>query len=113
MSPQGGRGQGPNVGEGVEKGLILEGHAFHLGLLQHDFGNEDVIGVRGGPPGQLPALVMKKPVEVPAKSVGGGGSDSARSQAFRHMVPRKTLLGRGLSPLRRPGLKNLGGSLTG
>ena len=68
--PQGGPGQGPNVGEGMDKGLILEGHAFHLGLLQHDFGNEDVIGVSGGPPGQLPPLVMKKPVEVPAKSAG-------------------------------------------
>ena len=82
MSRKGARARDQNVGEGMDKGLILEGHAFHLGLLQHDFGNEDVIGVSGGPPGQLPPLVMKKPVEVPAKSVDGGGSDPARLERF-------------------------------
>ena len=92
--PQGGPGQGQNVGEGIDKGFILEGHAFHLGLLQHDFGNEDVIGVSGGPPGQLPPLVMKKPVEAPAKSVGGGGSDPARLEPFGKWFHAK------LSPVR-------------
>ena len=80
MSRKGARARDEDVGEGLDKGLVLEGHAGHLGLLQHDFRNEDVIGVSGVPPGQLPPLVMIKPVEVPAKSADGGGSDPARSE---------------------------------
>ena len=80
MSRKGARAREKTSGKAWIKGSILKGHSTHLGLLQHDFRNEDVIGVRGVPPGQLPPLVMKKPVEVPAKSVDGGGSDPARRE---------------------------------
>ena len=82
MSRRGARARDQTSGKALIKGLDIEGHTFHLGLLQHDFRNEDVIGVSCGPPGHLPPLFMKKAVEVPAKPVDGGGGQAAHLKDF-------------------------------
>ena len=60
-----GRRAGRRCGEGRQEALVVRHHAVHLGLLQHDLGDEDRPGVPRAPPGQV-ALVLNPPFQQAA-----------------------------------------------
>ena len=45
-----------DVGERREEVPVVRYHAGHLGLLQHHFGDEDPVRIRGVPPGEITAI---------------------------------------------------------
>lgn len=48
----GGRREGGQVGETLEKPVIVGDDPLHLGLLEHHFRKPDPVGIQGAPPGQ-------------------------------------------------------------
>src|SRR3972149_5236676 len=58
-------GQAGERGIAPEELLVLRDHALHLGLLEHDLGDEDVVGIVGVPPRQVTA-VPAVPAEQPS-----------------------------------------------
>ena len=61
-------GKGGGGGEGGEKARVVSGNGGHLGLLQHDFGEPDAVGV-AAVPGQVVAAVLFLPAD---EAVGEG-----------------------------------------
>ena len=48
-----GRGEGLEGGVAVEELVVLGHHAIDLGLLEHDLGDQDVVGIARAPPRQV------------------------------------------------------------
>ena len=53
-------GKRANSGEAAQPPIIVRDNSGGLGLLEHDFGNEDGIGVAALAPGEI-AFVTQKP----------------------------------------------------
>ena len=92
-------------GEAIEEALVIRDDGLRAGLLQHDLGNPDAVGVGGAPPGQI-AMAAAVPGEQPlhsrtrshsattAKSCGStsqasnsGFRGSRRMRSWRHSSP--------------------------
>ena len=56
-------GERGDIGEALEKALVIGNHRGDLGLLQHDFRDPDAIGVARALPGQVVAAVAPMPGE--------------------------------------------------
>ena len=58
----GGGGEGGDGGEGLKPAVPVSTHGLYAGLLQHDLGDPDGVGVAGAAPGEI-ALVNIEPSE--------------------------------------------------
>ena len=77
-----GFGQGLNGGQGPHPPFPIGDHGFDLGLLEHDFGNPDGIGIARTPPWQV-ARTPVKPVEQCAHDRASLPGDTSRMDS-RH-----------------------------
>jgi len=59
---EGGGGEGPGCGERFQEALEEGDDTIHLGLLEHDLADEDVVGLSGAAPGEV-ALGAAEPAE--------------------------------------------------
>ena len=50
-----GRSQALEGGKAGQETVVVGGNGVHLGLLQHKFGKQDVVGVAGPTPGEVPS----------------------------------------------------------
>jgi len=66
---QRGLSQGSQVGKSFQKTWIVPQNPLHLGLLQHDLGDQDVVGVLSAPPGQIPPVLGIPRQKSPPKLV--------------------------------------------
>jgi hypothetical protein len=48
-----------NRREGLQKSLVIGDNRRYLGLLEHDLGNPDGIGIMGFSPGEISAVLFK------------------------------------------------------
>ena len=55
-------------GVAPEELVVLRDHAVHLGLLEHDLRDQDVIGVARPPPGQVPLVAPVPPQQALAEA---------------------------------------------
>ncbi len=71
-----GGGQGGQIGEPLEKPVVVGNDPLHLGLLEHHLREPDPVGIPGLPPGQSPAV-------LPVPSEQGGVEGLAPAGRFR------------------------------
>lgn len=79
----GGGGEGGEVREGGEKAFeasVLQ-NCGNGGLLEHDLGNEDGVGIGGAAPGVVPSLLMEPPEDGAAK-----GADISQRSSLGHRL---------------------------
>ena len=71
------RRQCRQVGKAGQKTLVIGDDGFHLGLLQHDFGQPDRIGIalRAALPGQIVAAMPLLPGDQARGELGAGNRD--------------------------------------
>jgi len=57
-----------DVGKTTQKTVVVRNDGFHLGLLEHELGDQDAVGVGRAPPGQVASVAA-----VPTQEVSSDG----------------------------------------
>src|SRR5450759_2168385 len=63
-------GERGDIGEALEKTAVIRNHRGDLGLLQHDFGDPDAVGIARALPRQVVAAVALVPGEQTRCEIG-------------------------------------------